>query len=105
MVRDLLIVAGVKQPLRCLLRRVKSLFAFGLRARNASSKTHPAGQSVLLHVVVERVADVHGGELAKTGDEVIVGCDPILCHDATNFAGNLESVLLWVIVEGPRGKS
>ena len=103
--RDLLIVAGMEQLLRGLLRRVKSLLTLGLCARNASSKTHPAGQSVLLHVVVERVADVHRGEFAKTRDEVVVRSNSVLCHDATNFAGNLESMLLWVVVKGPRGKS
>ena len=103
--RDLFIVAGMEQLLRSLVRRIKPLFPLRLRAGNASPETHSAGQPVLLHVVVERVADVRGGEFAETGDEVIVRGDPVLGHDAADFAGNLESMLLGVSVKGPRGKS
>ena len=43
---------------------------------------------VYLHVVVERVADVDGGQLSKANNKIVVGADPVLTEHAADFAGD-----------------
>ena len=43
---------------------------------------------VYLHVVVERVADVDGGQLSKANNKVVVGAETVLTEHAADFAGD-----------------
>ena len=43
---------------------------------------------IYLHVVVERVADVDGGQLSKANNKIVVGAETVLAEHAADFAGD-----------------
>ena len=43
---------------------------------------------VYLHVVVERVADVDGGQLSKANNQIVVGAETVLAEHTADFAGD-----------------